>query len=223
MARGHVLGNRGVPALAAAAHMRRNALALEEDLDGARGEVDLDLLAGKAIRHRVEMPVDIDVVVHGNASATSFRKHVRFGRQRLELWSIDFLEQSPAGRPEPTDHAHLVEIVQHLADRLVQLRQAAEGPLAQSTEQPTLDDQYRPLDFGLVAGTARTGRQQSHVVVRRHLDIGPVDQRLEQSRLDHHHLRVVRYQQPRTAADRLQCADMADSQSANPCVHVASA
>jgi len=51
MARRHVLGHRGVPAVARSAHVNGDALAGEEDLDRARGEPHLDLTPGEAVRH----------------------------------------------------------------------------------------------------------------------------------------------------------------------------
>ncbi|KKC28038.1 hypothetical protein, partial [Sphingomonas sp. SRS2] len=38
MAGRHMFGHRGMPSIAAATHVNRDALAAEEDLDGARGE-----------------------------------------------------------------------------------------------------------------------------------------------------------------------------------------
>ena len=47
MARRHVLGDGGVPMIAAGAQMSGNPLALQKDLDGARRQPHLDLAAGK--------------------------------------------------------------------------------------------------------------------------------------------------------------------------------
>ena len=46
-----------MPAIAAAAHVDRDTLAPEKDLDGAHGEADLNLAAREAMRHRVMMAV----------------------------------------------------------------------------------------------------------------------------------------------------------------------
>jgi hypothetical protein len=43
VARRHVIGDGGVPMIAAGAQMRGDPLALEKDLDGARRQPDLDL------------------------------------------------------------------------------------------------------------------------------------------------------------------------------------
>src|SRR5438874_8332767 len=60
MARRHVLGHRGVPMVTAGAQMSGNPLALQEDLDGSRGQPHLHLAAGKAVGHAVEMTFELD-------------------------------------------------------------------------------------------------------------------------------------------------------------------
>src|SRR5437660_12919365 len=46
-----------------AAQMSGNPLALQKDLDGSRGQSHLDLAAGKAVGHAVEMTFELDGVV----------------------------------------------------------------------------------------------------------------------------------------------------------------
>ena len=109
------------------------------------------------------------------------------------------------------DRPLLVELAQQLADRRVELGQAVKAAMAQTTQEPALDDQHRHLDLRLVARPARSGRQDGRVVMRSHLGIGAVDLRLVQAGLDHRDLGVVRHQQVGHPADRLEspgvCAD----------------
>jgi transposase InsO family protein len=49
-----VLGDRGVPVVAAGAQMSGNPFALHKDLDGSRGQPHLHLAARKAVGHAVE-------------------------------------------------------------------------------------------------------------------------------------------------------------------------
>src|SRR5258708_6598813 len=63
VARWHVLGHGGVPGIAAGAQMRGDALALQEDLDGARRQPDPAFPAGEAVRHAVEVSFYFDVVI----------------------------------------------------------------------------------------------------------------------------------------------------------------
>ena len=61
--------------------MRSDLLALGKYLDSTAGEPDLDLGAGKAMRHAVIMLVDIDVIIDPDAAGAPFGEHIRFGRQ----------------------------------------------------------------------------------------------------------------------------------------------
>ena len=146
------------------------------------------------------MAVDVDVIVEPDAADAPFGEDVGLDRQGLQRRPIEFLEQLAAGDAEPADRPLLVEADQQLADRLVELGQAVEAPVAQPPQQPALDDQHAGLDLGLVARLARPGRQDGGVVMRRHLGIGAVDLRLVEAGLDHRDLGVVGHDQ--TAARR---------------------
>jgi hypothetical protein len=65
MARRHVLGDGGVPMVTAGAQMSGNPLALQKDLDGSRRQSHLDLAAGKAVGHAVEMTFELDPRLRG--------------------------------------------------------------------------------------------------------------------------------------------------------------
>ena len=49
--------------VAAAAHVRRNPLALVEEFHRTRRDPRLDLVPREAIRHRVVMPLDLDMII----------------------------------------------------------------------------------------------------------------------------------------------------------------
>src|SRR5436305_4867696 len=100
MARRHVLGDCGVPMVAAGPQMSGDPLALQKDLDGSRGQPHLDLAAGKAIRHAVEMTLELDMVVDADPTQTPLGKGIGLGRQRVEVGPIELLEQRPAGDTE---------------------------------------------------------------------------------------------------------------------------
>ena len=63
--------------VAAGAQMSGDALALEKDLDGARGQPHLDFAAGKAIRHAVEMTLELDMVVDTDPDGDATRQRNR--------------------------------------------------------------------------------------------------------------------------------------------------
>jgi hypothetical protein len=73
--------------------------------------------------------------------------------------------------------------------------------IAQTTDEPTLDDQHAGFHLGLVAGPAWPGRQHSAAVMHRHLGIGSVDLRLVAARLDDGDLGVVGNDETRHAAN----------------------
>ena len=97
--------------------MRGNALALQEDLDGARRQPHLDLTTGEAVRDAVEVSLDLDVVIDADPPQPPFGIGIGFARQRLEVRPVEFLEQRPAGHAEAADRPLLVELAQQLADR----------------------------------------------------------------------------------------------------------
>ena len=64
----HVIGERGVLAVAARSHVHGDPLALGEDLHGAAGEPHLDLAAGEAVGN-----ADVPVIYlsHGTPEGTA--------------------------------------------------------------------------------------------------------------------------------------------------------
>ncbi|MGY3695420.1 hypothetical protein ACVIGA_005500 [Bradyrhizobium sp. USDA 3240] len=80
--------------------------------------------------------------------------------------------------------------------------------MAQPSEQPALDHEDRLLDLGLVPWPSWPGRQNGGAVMRRHIGVAAVDLRIVEAGLDHRDLGVVRHQQCRHAADRLEGADV---------------
>ena len=106
----------------------------------------------KRVRHGVVMPLDFDVVIEADLAFLPFRVEVRFHRQRLERRPLEFFEQLSARAAEPADRPLLVEPFEQIADRCVQLGQAVEPLMAQSRQNPSLDDENRRLDLGLGEG-----------------------------------------------------------------------
>ena len=80
MAGRHVIGQRGVLAVAASSHVHGNAFAPGEDLHGAAGEAHLDLGAREAVGNAVEMALDVDVVIDADAAHAPFGEDIRLAR-----------------------------------------------------------------------------------------------------------------------------------------------
>src|SRR5215210_1430714 len=98
VARRHVIGDGGVAVIAAGAQMRRDPLALEKDLDGARRQPHLDLTAGEAVRDAVEMRLDLDVVIDADAPQAPFGKGIGLAWQCLQMRPVEFLEPRDGSR-----------------------------------------------------------------------------------------------------------------------------
>ena len=94
------------------------------------------------------------------------------------------------------------------AERGVDVGEAMEDPAPQPAQQPALDDQDRLLDLRLVARLPRPRRQDGGPVMGRHLGVGAVDLRVVEAGPDDGGLRIVRHDEFRYAADRLEGADM---------------
>ena len=203
-----MLGKGRVLAVAAHPHMRGDPLALEENLDGPRGQPHVDLGAGEAIGHAVIVEAGVDVIIDADAASAPFAIFVGLARQGPQRRAIDLLEQLPARHAEPADRALLVEIRQQFADRRIDLGQAVKSSAAQPPQQPSLDDEHRLLDLRLVPRLSRPRRQNGGVVMRRHFGVGPVDLRIIEAGLDDGGLGVVRHEKLRNAADRFEGADM---------------
>ena len=92
-----------------------------------------------------------------------------------------------------TELAHQagVELVDQDADRDVQLGEREEAPIAQPRQNPSLNDENRRLDLGLVARLARPRRHDGGAVMGREILVGPVDPRLVAARRRHPGLQIV--------------------------------
>jgi hypothetical protein len=71
-----VIGNGGVPVIAAGAQMRGDPLAFEKDLDHTRRQPHLDLAAGETVRDAVEVGLDFDMVIDADAAQPPFGKGI---------------------------------------------------------------------------------------------------------------------------------------------------
>ncbi len=75
----HVLGDRRVPVRPRVAQMAGNPVFRVEQLDGLVGDARLDYLAHQPIGHRVEVAVDLDVVVEPRPAAPPLRVGIGLG------------------------------------------------------------------------------------------------------------------------------------------------
>src|ERR1700692_4948644 len=114
----------------AAAHMTGNALSLIEDLHGSARTPNLHLLADQLIRRAVVMPTQLDVIVQIHTRLLPLRIHERGERQRRQSGTIELLIQ-PRTRASKLAKWALVQLVDQLQNRLIQLGQTEELTLPQ--------------------------------------------------------------------------------------------
>jgi hypothetical protein len=178
-----------------------------EDLDRACGQPRLDLVADQAIGDRVVVAVDVDMVVEADPPQAPLGVLVGLCRQWLQRWVVEFEEEVAAAHPK-TAHRPCVEVGDQQGDRLVELGQREEAPMAQAGQDPALDDENGYLDLGLVARLAHPGRQDRRAVVRGQVEIGPVQPGLVPVGAIDADLRVVRDQLRRHPAHEGECPRM---------------
>ena len=95
----------------------------------------------------------------------------------------------------------VVEPLEQLGDRGVELGQREEGALAQRGQDPALDQLHRHLDLGLVARAPDARREHRHAVVAGQVLVGRVGVRLVAAGPAHRALQVVRHHQLGHAAE----------------------
>lgn len=140
--------------------------------------------------HRVEVAVDVDVIVDPDAALAPFGIDVRLDRQGGERRAIELVEQLAPADTEPA-HGAAVEFAEQGHDGGVELGQCEETLVAQAGEDPALDHLHADLDLGLVAWPPRTGRQDRRAVVGGEVLIGRVQPGLMPVRPRHSGLEVV--------------------------------
>ena len=88
-----MLGDGSVLVIGARPHMRGNPFALEEDLDGSRGQPRVDLGAGEAIGDAVIVGGYLDVIIDADAAAAPLRELVRLGWQGFRIVGDSFVSK----------------------------------------------------------------------------------------------------------------------------------
>src|SRR5450631_160669 len=119
MGSGHVLSDGGVTSPQVAAHVRGNALAVLEHLDGAVRHADLDVVAEMPMWHRVVVAVGLDVVIDVDLGVLPFAVDEALPRQGLEHRTVEPLEHLLAAR-SVDPHRSSIQILQQFPNALVE-------------------------------------------------------------------------------------------------------
>ena len=83
MTLGAVLGNTGGAIRRIAPNVGRDTDAPVKDLHRGCGEARIQLFSGELVRHAVQVPIDVNVVIDVGADRLPLRKLVWLGGQRL--------------------------------------------------------------------------------------------------------------------------------------------
>ena len=118
----HVIWKGRVLAIAGGSDMGGNALTLMEYLDRPCGEPDPDLLAQQAVRSRIVVFGDLDVVVESHSALLPFRKNVCLGGQGLQGGAFNLIKDIAAAGIKMPGHA-IIQPIEEDADRRVQFGQ----------------------------------------------------------------------------------------------------
>ena len=159
---GHVGGVGGVAATFVAAQVAGDAPPAQEDLDGARGEADVAALADVVVGNRVEVTVDLKVVVDVHLRGRPEREFVRRRRQGPQRLALDLLEQTEPGAGQFLERL-AVELIDQLADGDVELAKREEDPVA---DDHVIDPGHDhvidpPLGASILTSTRRFGARES--------------------------------------------------------------
>ncbi len=153
--------------------MAGNTPVLVENLDHAALEPYVHLPTDEGVRNGIEGLVDLDMVIGMNLGGLPLGIFEGRIRQGFEGRLLQLLEQFAAAFADVT-HRSVVQILQKLGDRGIELGQREEGPVPQPGEDPALHDQHGAFDLGLVPRfaaacllTSVRHQSPSHQVLRR--------------------------------------------------------
>jgi len=199
----HVLGHGRAPPADVAADVARHALATVQHLDRRRGCSDPDSLADELLRCRVQVMIQLEVVVDVERYLLP-RRHLECGiGQGRQRRAIEPLEEVPAAGLVCPHHA-TVEVGDEHREASVEHAEAVEGLVADAREQPALRDLHTDLDLRLVPRRLRARGQDSRSVVSPELRRRPLDPRLVAARAGDCALQLVGHDRVRDAPNEGQ-------------------
>ena len=97
-----------------------------EQLDRPARGPEVDLRPDQAVRHRIEEPVVLDMIVDADTGQPPLGEFVRIARQGCQGMALDRLEQMPASDAEAADDM-VVDALKGLGDGRIGLGQGKEG------------------------------------------------------------------------------------------------
>ena len=186
----HVLRRRAAPAADVAAYVGSDAGAAVQDLHGARRRAHPQLLVDQRVRRRVQVVIELDVVVDVEPDLLPRRRLEGLLGQRRECGSVEPLEQLATARLIRAHHA-VVEVRGQLGQPRVERANALELLVADAGEQPALGDLHADLDLRLVPRRHRSRGEDRRPVVPPQLRGRALDRGVVAARGGHGALELV--------------------------------
>lgn len=187
------------------ARMARNSPAVEEDFDAGRRRTDEDMSPDKVVRRAVVPALKLDVVVDVNLRLLPGRRLETTWWERAECGLVDALELAATTALELLE-GPVVEFLEQLGDRRVQVFEREERGVPKSCEDPSLCDLHGDLDLGLVLRPAGPRRNDRGAVVLSELREHRVDLGIEAVRPRDRTAKLVRHGDLRNPAEVLERA-----------------
>ncbi len=125
-----------------------------QDLDDVGREPRFNLFVRELVGHRVELPVDRDVVIniHAGHLPVCILEAIRWARPQRR--SFELLEEVSTALPVPPHHV-TIQIDEQLPQARVQRAERVEHLVADARKQPSLRDLDSHLHLRLVAWVQR--------------------------------------------------------------------
>jgi hypothetical protein len=177
------------------------------------------------MRHRIIMPVDVDMVIEPHPSHPPLSVFKGFVRQWFQRRAVELEKQIAAA---DTQAAHRLVLRWATSSAIAWftpgLDPGGEEPsVPQPRQDPAFDHQHADLDFRLVARLARARRQNRRAVMRRQPEIGPVEPRLLPAGAVDADLLVIGHELRRHTAHEREGANVRANPVGSDCVQLASA
>ena len=183
--------------------MCRNALAAtgQEYLDRARRNPHRHLAPEVAVWNRISDIVDPDMIIPANLALEKFGAFPAVPGERLERLPLLSLELQASADAAGRCDGSVIQHVQPLPHRPVELRQAEEPHAAQPSKDPRLNHSNRILNQTLVPRPFRAGRHHRNAVVAGEIGADRVQFRPVPAPACDSRLEIVDRQGPGTTAE----------------------
>ena len=186
--------------------MGADAISVIEDLDGGTGRTNIHLLLDILIWYRVIHLIHRDVVVGCNSCDLPGCQFKGTGRQRKKKWSFLFKDKSAAA--VLLLERLMIELVQSLANGLIQLCQRQKPSVTQSRQDEITDNAYCTFYHGFILGGTDTAWQDRCSVMLSKVIVGFIQRDLASTMRNDAGFEIVALQNACNTAEMLVGIDV---------------